>query len=380
MNFLVKQYLNDNKNKIKHNYLSKQFSDYKIIFKKIEKIIKFGDYTLGNQVKIFENKFKKLQKSKYAIAVGSGTDAIMLSLKALGIKEGDEVITTPFTFYATINAIVTAGAKPIFVDIADDFNIDPNLIEKKITKKTKAILPVHWTGRICDMSKISKIAKKYKLKVVEDACHSINAMRNKKYAGNFGDYGCFSMHPLKNLNVWGDGGVVVTNNKKLADKMNLLRNHGLVDRNTNKIYGYNSRLDTIQAVVANHLLKKINLITNARIKNAHYLDRNLKKIKSLNILERNKNLKEVFHIYSIKAKNRDKLVNFLKKKGIDAKIHYPKPMHFQPAYKIISLKKEKYPNSEKACKETFSLPVHEFIKKNDLDYMIDSIKKFYNEN
>ena len=256
MNFLVKQYLNDNKNKIKHNYLSKQFSDYKNIFKKIEKIIKFGDYTLGNQVKIFENKFKKLQKSKYAIAVGSGTDAIMLSLKALGIKEGDEVITTPFTFYATINAIVTAGAKPIFVDIADDFNIDPNLIEKKITKKTKAILPVHWTGRICDMSKISKIAKKYKLKVVEDACHSINAMRNKKYAGNFGDYGCFSMHPLKNLNVWGDGGVVVTNNKKLADKMNLLRNHGLVDRNTNKIYGYNSRLDTIQAVVANHLLKK----------------------------------------------------------------------------------------------------------------------------
>ena len=185
---------------------------------------------------------------------------------------------------------------------------------KKITKKTKVILPVHWTGRICDMSKISKIAKKYKLKVVEDACHSINAMRNKKYAGNFGDYGCFSMHPLKNLNVWGDGGVVVTNNKKLADKMNLLRNHGLVDRNTNKIYGYNSRLDTIQAVVANHLLKKINLITNARIKNAHYLDRNLKKIKSLNILERNKNLKEVFHIYSIKAKNRDKLVNFLKKK------------------------------------------------------------------
>ena len=380
MNFLLKQYLNDNKNKIKHNYLSKQFSDYKIIFKKIEKIIKFGDYTLGNQVKVFENKFKKLQKSKYAIAVGSGTDAIMLSLKAIGVKEGDEVITTPFTFYATINAIVTAGAKPVFVDIADDFNIDPNLIEKKITKKTKAILPVHWTGRICDMNKISKIAKKYKLKIIEDACHSINAMRNKRYAGNFGDYGCFSMHPLKNLNVWGDGGVVVTNNKRLADKMNLLRNHGLVDRNTNKIYGYNSRLDTIQAVVANHLLNKIDIITKSRIKNAHYLDRNLKKIKSLGILKRKKNLREVFHIYSIKAKNRNKLVNFLKTKGIDAKIHYPKPMHLQPAYKMISLKKEKYPNTEKACKETFSLPVHEFIKKKDLDYMINNIKKFYNEN
>ncbi len=294
MNFLVKQYLTDNKNKIKHNYLSRQFSDYKIIFKKIEKIIKFGDYTLGNQVKVFESKFKRLQKSKYAIAVGSGTDAIMLSLKAIGVKEGDEVITTPFTFYATINAIVTAGAKPIFVDIADDFNIDPNLIEKKITKKTKAILPVHWTGRICDMNKISKIAKKYKLKIIEDACHSINAKRYNRYAGNFGDYGCFSMHPLKNLNVWGDGGVVVTNKKKLADKMILLRNHGLVDRNTNKIYGYNSRLDTIQAVVANHLLNKIELITKSRIKNAHYLDRNLKNIKSLGILKRKKKFERSF--------------------------------------------------------------------------------------
>tara|TARA_B100001175_G_scaffold314786_1_gene324845 strand:+ start:17215 stop:18357 length:1143 start_codon:yes stop_codon:yes gene_type:complete len=380
MNFLVKQYIRDNKNKIKHNYLSKQFYDYKKIFKKIEKVIKFGDYTLGNEVKIFENGFKKLQKSKYAIAVGSGTDAIMLSLKALGIKEGDEVITTPFTFYATINAIVTSGAKPIYVDIADDFNIDPNLIEKKITKKTKAIVPVHWTGRICDMKKIKNISKKYNLKIVEDACHSINAHRYGVYAGNFGDYGCFSMHPLKNLNIWGDGGVVVTNNKKLADKMYLLRNHGLINRDTNKIYGYNSRLDTIQAVVANHLLKKINIITNSRIKNAKYLDKNLKELKNISVLRRDQSIKEVFHIYSIKAKKRDKLVNFLRRKGIDAKIHYPKPMHLQPASKTISLKSEKFPKAEKACRETFSLPVHEFIKKSDLDYMINNIKNFYNEN
>ena len=380
MNFLVKQYIRDNKNKIKHNYLSKQFYDYKKIFKKIEKVIKFGDYTLGNEVKIFENGFKKLQKSKYAIAVGSGTDAIMLSLKALGIKEGDEVITTPFTFYATINAIVTSGAKPIYVDIADDFNIDPNLIEKKITKKTKAIVPVHWTGRICDMKKIKNISKKYNLKIVEDACHSINAHRYGVYAGNFGDYGCFSMHPLKNLNIWGDGGVVVTNNKKLADKMYLLRNHGLINRDTNKIYGYNSRLDTIQAVVANHLLKKIHFITNSRIKNAKYLDKNLKELKNINVLRRDQSIKEVFHIYSLKAKKRDKLVNFLRRKGIDAKIHYPKPMHLQPASKTINLKSEKFPKAEKACRETFSLPVHEFIKKSDLDYMINNIKNFYNEN
>ena len=254
-NFLIKQYNSDKKMKIKHNYLSEQFQNSKKIFRLIDDTVKFNDFTLGRYVDLFEKQFCKYQKVKYAIGVGSGTDAIFLSLKALGIKEGDEVITPTYSFYATAGAIATAGAKPVFVDIKDDLNIDEEKIEKKITKKTRAIVPVHWSGRICNMKKILTIAKKYNLHVVEDACHAIMAHDDKKkYAGNFGITGCFSMHPLKNLNVWGDGGIVTTNNKKIYDKIRLIRNHGLISRNDCKVYGYNSRLDTIQAAVG---LKKL---------------------------------------------------------------------------------------------------------------------------
>ena len=226
-----------------------------------------------------KNKIKKLLKSKYVISVGSGTDAIMLSLKCIGVREGDEVITTPYTFYATIGAIATLGAKPVFVDVQDDYNLDPKK-KKKITKKTKAILPVHWSGRVCDMSAINKIAKKYKLKVIEDSCHAILAKYKGKIAGNLSDLGCFSMHPLKNLNVWGDGGFITTDNKSYYKKLMLLRNHGLVSRNINKIFGYNSRLDTIQATVALQILKKIKFITRKRIYNAKILDENFEKTKT----------------------------------------------------------------------------------------------------
>ena len=213
-NYIFKQYKNDKKFSIAHNYLSKQFSDYKTIFSKIEKVIKFNDFTLGKEVENFEKKISKILKSKFVVSVGSGTDALMLSLKTLGIKDGDEVITSPYTFYATIGAIVTAGAKPVFADVSYDYNIDPEEIKKKITKKTKAILPVHWSGKICNMDKIIKISKEFKIPIVEDSCHGILATRKKKLAGTFGEFGCFSLHPLKNLNVWGDGGFVIVKKKK----------------------------------------------------------------------------------------------------------------------------------------------------------------------
>ena len=227
----------------------------------------------------------------------------MLSLKALGIKEGDEVITTPYTFYATIGAIVTAGAKPVFVDVDEDYNIDTNKIEVKINKRTKAILPVHWSGRICNMRKIKSISLKYKIPIVEDACHAILAKYYKKFAGKFGDFGCFSLHPLKNLNVWGDGGFIIPKNKKHYETIRLMRNHGLVSRNKNLIFGYNSRLDTIQAVIANHLLKKIKNITKKRIYNSLYLEKKLSSIKDLVFKKRFKYLVEVFHLYEIRLKN-----------------------------------------------------------------------------
>ena len=179
MNFLPQQYIDDKKLKIRHNYLTFQFSDYKKIFKKIEKVVKKNDFTLGTEVDLFENNIKKLIKQKYVVAVGSGTDGLMLSLKCLGIGEGDEVITTPYTFYATIGAIVSAGATPKFVDVGSDYNINPDLIEKAITKKTKAIVPVHWSGRVCDMDKIKKLSKKYKIPIIEDACHAIEATYKK---------------------------------------------------------------------------------------------------------------------------------------------------------------------------------------------------------
>ena len=219
-NFLPKQYAKDKKFNIKHNYLSEQFKDYNLILNKIKKVIRYNDFTLGKEVNIFENNIKKILNQKYVVAVGSGTDALMLSLKCLNIKEGDEVITTPYTFYATIGAIVTAGAKPVFVDVKEDYNIDVSKIEKKITKKTKAILPVHWSGKICDMDEIMKISKKYNIPIVEDACHAILAKYKGRYAGTFGEFGCFSLHPLKNLNIWGDGGYLVVKKKKSLQKNN----------------------------------------------------------------------------------------------------------------------------------------------------------------
>lgn len=377
-NFLTDQYTVDKKYKIKHNYLKEQFNDYKNIFKKISKVIKFNDFTLGFEVQNFENNFRKIISSKHCIGVGSGTDAIYLALKCLGLRSGDEVITTPYTFYATINAIIQADCVPKFVDAQADFNINADLIEASITKKTKAILVVHWAGRVCEMNRIRKIAKKNNLFIVEDACHAALAKKDNVFAGNFGDIGCFSLHPLKNLNVWGDGGMIVTKSNKYNNKLRLLRNHGLINRNQIKIFGVNSRLDTIQAVVANHLLKKLPQITFKRINNAKLIDKKLRNIKQIYIPKRIKNLKEVFHIYSLQVKKRNSLVKFLNSKGIDAKKHYPIPMHLQsPLKKLHKYKKGDFPVAEKLSNETISLPVHEFLTVNQLNFMCDKIREFY---
>ena len=278
INFYPKQYTKDQKIKLNHSYLIEQFSDYSKILKKVIKVIKKGDYTLGNEVDKFEATISKRMKCKHTIAVGNGTDALYLTLKAYGIGINDEVITTPFTFIATVGSIVTAGAKPVFVDIKDDYNIDEKKIEKAITKKTKAIMPVHWAGRPVELRKISKIAKKYNLKLIQDSCHAIDSRYFGRSIVDFGNACTFSMHPLKNLNIWGDGGFILTNDTNLAKKLYLLRNHGLKDRNNCDFFAYNSRLDTIQAAVANYKLKnKLNNITKKRINNAKLLDSMLKK-------------------------------------------------------------------------------------------------------
>jgi dTDP-3-amino-2,3,6-trideoxy-4-keto-D-glucose/dTDP-3-amino-3,4,6-trideoxy-alpha-D-glucose/dTDP-2,6-dideoxy-D-kanosamine transaminase len=376
-NFLPEQYDRTNALPINHNYLAQQFADRDEILAKIGEVVARGDFTLGRAVDEFEAEYAAIAGTRHAVGVGSGTDALFLSLKALGIAEGDEVITTPYTFFATVGAIVTAGARPVFVDIAEDYNIDPALIERAVTPRTKAILPVHWSGKPCRMHEINGIAERRGLAVVEDACHAIKATLDGKPAGSFGDTGCFSMHPLKNLNVWGDGGVITTSSDELAAKLRLLRNHGLVNRDECAVFAYNSRLDTIQAVVARHLLKKIDHITARRVDNASYFDRELRKVPGIRVPARDANVRQVFHIYCIRAERRDELVRFLVARGVDAKIHYPIPMHLQPASKAYGYKRGDFPVAEAVTGSVLSLPVHEFITPPDREKVVDLIREFY---
>lgn len=376
-NFLPSQYKRDEEFRIQHNYLYDQFADRKEILEKIEGVVRRGDFTLGEEVDRFEEEFASLIGVKYAIGVGSGTDALFLSLRALDIQPGDEVITTAFTFYATVGAIVTAGATPVFCDIGDDFNLNIELIESKITSKTKAIIPVHWSGRPCSMDKLMELSNSKGIPVIEDACHSILAEINGKKTGTFGLTGCFSFHPLKNLNVWGDGGIVTTNSEEINSKIRLLRNHGLSDRDTCEVFAYNSRLDTVQAVVAHHMLPKLSDLTNKRIQNAKFLDNALASLPQITVPTRVEGIKEVFHIYSFHAENRDKLQKHLNAKGIDAKVHYPRPIHLQPAAQKFGHKIGDFPKSESAAHDTLSLPVHEFISESDLDFMVSEIRAFY---
>ena len=377
-NFYPNQYKKDKKFCINHNYLSEQFSDHEEIFAKIKDVVKNNDFTLGKCVDDVEKLISKECKTKEAIAVGSGTDALMLSLKVLGVKEGDEVITCTYTFYATVGAIVTAGAKPIFCDCDEDYNINVNEIKEKISPKTKAIIPIHWSGRPCNMDELREISKDYSIPIVEDACHALQAEYKGQRCGSFGDLGCFSFHPLKNLNVWGDGGIIVTNNINLSNRLKLIRNHGLVERNVCQEFSYNSRLDTIQAVVAKHLIeKKLPNITKNRIKNAKLYDKYLGDITDLKLQERINSIREVFHLYTIQAKKRDQLALFLQNNGVDAKIHYPIPMHLQPAAKKFNYSLGDFPVAEKLAQNTISLPVHEFISEEQIFSVSKLIKKFY---
>ena len=363
--------------KVKYSYLQKQFSNSSDLWTKLKRFVDTGDFTLGKELYQFEKSFAKIIGTKYAVGVNSGTDAIKLSLKVLGIQKGDEIITAANTFVATVGAITEIGAKPIFVDCDDTFCMNVDQVEKKITKKTKAIVPVHFTGYMTNMIKLNKIAKKYKLPIVEDACQSILAYINKKNAGTWGNFGAFSLHPLKNINVWSDGGVITTNNYSDYKKLKLLRNHGLSDRDTVKICGYNSRLDTFQAVVGNWLLPSAKKIAFNRIKTANYLDTHLKKIKEITIPPRIINQKIVYHLYIVFAENRNDLLNYCQKKGIEAKIHYPVPIYRQKALKFLKHKKGDFPITDAHTKKIITFPCHQHLTKKEIDYIIKTVRTFY---
>ncbi len=253
-------------------------------------------------------------------------------------------------------------------------------MKKKITKKTKAIVPVHFTGYMSNMIEIKKIASKHNLVVVEDACQSILGNINGINAGLWGAAGAFSLHPLKNINVWSDGGIIVTNKKNIYEKIKLLRNHGLKDRDNVSIMGFNSRLDTIQAVVGNWILPQAKWISDKRIKNANYLDTKLSKIKGISIPPRPKNYRLVYHLYILFAQNRDRLLKYCIRKGIEAKIHYPIPIYRQPAMKFLKHKLGDFPVTDIHTKKIITFPCDQHLSKSQLDFIVKTVKKFYEEN
>ena len=362
---------------VRYSYLKQQFANCDDLWNELKKFVSTGDFTLGKHLKRFEKNFANLIGTKYAIGVNSGTDAIKLSLKALGIKQGDEVITAANTFVATVGAINELGAKIVFIDCDDSFCMNVNHLENYITNKTKAIVPVHFTGYMTNMPKLLEISNRFKIPVIEDACQSILGAIDDKNAGTWGETGAFSLHPLKNINVWSDGGMIVTSNRNLYNKISLLRNHGLSNRNNVEILGYNSRLDTIQAVVGNWLLPQAHKITNKRIQNAKYLDKQLSKIKQIKIPPRLKNYKIVYHLYIVIAEKRDDLLKYCLEKGVEAKVHYPIPMYLQKALNFMNHREGDFPITDKHSKKIITFPCDQHLSINELDYIISTIKDFY---
>ncbi|MEK6542848.1 MAG: DegT/DnrJ/EryC1/StrS family aminotransferase [Elusimicrobiota bacterium] len=364
--------------RVPFSYLDRQFADLDSYMADLKAFVKTGDFTLGAPLTKFEEGFAALHKAPHAIGVASGTDAITYSLKALGVGPGDDVITTPMTFIATVGGIVMAGANPVFVDSEDGFVIDPAKIEAAINPKTKAIVPVHYTGNVADMPTIMAIAKKHKLIVIEDACQAIGGGIDGKPVGSWGEAACFSLHPLKNINVWSDGGFIVTHDDKLAAHLRLLRNHGLVNRDEVVLFGGNSRLDTLQAVIGNRLIPQSPEISRKRIANAERYDRAFAALSEfIQVPKRRPGVKHVYHLYVIRVKDRDGLLAFLNDQGIEAKVHYPVPVHLQPAAKSLGYKKGDFPKCEADCPQIITLPAHQHLTDEELDYTIEKVREFY---
>ena len=365
--------------KVRYSYLPQQFNDCEDLWKDLKDFVATGDFTLGEPLTRFEESFAKLIGTKYAVGVNSGTDAIKLSLKALNIGPGDEVITAANTFVATVGPICELGATPVFVDCNDTFCMNTDLVEEKITDKTKAFLPVHYTGYMTDMRKMNLLSEKYNIPVIEDACQSILGAIDGKNAGTWGKTGAFSLHPLKNINVWSDGGVIVTDDDELYKTLRLLRNHGFENRDTVVMMGCNSRLDTIQAVVGNWILPQAKSISDRRIANARYLDNGLQKINEISIPPRPKDFRLVFHLYIVFAKDRDGLLKHCLDKGIDAKIHYPIPIYKQSALDYLGYKDGDFPVTDEHVEKIITFPCDQHLEQDQLDYIISTVAQYYED-
>lgn len=340
--------------------------------KAVLEVLSSGMLAQGEKVREFEQKFAKYIGTKYAVATSNGTTAIHLTLLALGTKKGDEVITTPFTFISTATPILFCGAKPVFADIdRRTFNIDPEEIESSIKKSTKLILPVHLYGQPAELASIMRIAKEYDLAVVEDSCQAHGALYKNRKVGSFGDAGCFSFYPTKNMTT-GEGGMVTTNNKELAERVRLLRDHGQKRRYEYLCIGYNFRLTDIAAAIGIEQLKKLDEFNAKRRENAKFLSEELSDV--VEVPYTIKGVKHAFHQYTIKVKHRDRLKDKLIANGVGACIYYPKPLHYYRALRKFSNNNLK--NAEKCSKEVLSLPVHPSLTTKELRTIVECVRKF----
>lgn len=355
--------------------LKKQYKDLKDeIFSMLEDILESSHYILGNKVKELEEKVREYHGSKESIGVASGTDALHLVLRAFGISEGDEVITTPFTFFATVEAILYTGAKPVFVDIQPDtFNINVSQIEDKITNRTKAILPVHMFGHPADMKEIMEIAKKYSLLVIEDCAQAFGASLYGIKTGSFGDAGCFSFYPSKNLGAYGDGGMIVINRSEIAEKIRMLRNHGSKGNYIHEFIGFNSRLDEIQAGILLVKFKKIDEFNKKRRQKALLYNQLLNDI--VVCPTEKDGIYHVYHQYTIKSPKRDLIQQKLGEKGISSVVYYPIPLHLQKALNFLGYKLGDFPEAERSSKEVLSLPIYPELEDSDIILTSDVIRK-----
>jgi dTDP-3-amino-2,3,6-trideoxy-4-keto-D-glucose/dTDP-3-amino-3,4,6-trideoxy-alpha-D-glucose/dTDP-2,6-dideoxy-D-kanosamine transaminase len=358
--------------RVPYNYLPLQYSDTahhnlaRDILRDIEAEVHRGLFTLGPWVEKFEQAICEKYDVGYCIGVNSGTDALILSLKVLGIGQGDTVLVPSNTFLATVGAVVSVGATPMFIDVGADYQMD---IDKAVHRRVEAVINVHLTGLARNIHWFKR--------TINDAAQAIGAEHEEQSVATFADMSCFSLHPLKNLHCLGDGGFITTDHEDDAEELTLLRNHGLLDRDTCVMPGYNSRLDSIQAIAAWHGLKIIDEVNDKRRANAARYDAGLKDCSGVTIPPRFELYKQVYHTYMLQFEERDELKNHLAKCGVDARIHYPVPVHLQPGYRYLGYRRGDLPETERQADRILSLPIHEYLTEDQVDYAIDCIRGFY---
>jgi dTDP-4-amino-4,6-dideoxygalactose transaminase len=361
------------------------FLDLKIQYKQIEQEVipmiteamTNAAFVGGPQVTGFETEFAEYCNSQYCVGVNSGTDALRFALMAVGIKQGDEVITVPNTFIATTEAISQVGARPVFVDVSPKtYNLDVSLIKEKMTSKTKAIVPVHLYGQPADMDPIMEMAREHDIAVIEDACQAHGATYKDRKAGSIGAAGCFSFYPGKNLGAYGEGGAVVTQDEEVAKKIRMIRDHGQAEKYFHNIEGYNGRLDAIQAGVVRIKLKRLEDWNRARRENAKCYDAFLSKVNGVTIPFEPDFARSVYHLYVILVDDRDGLQKYLADRGIATGLHYPLPLHIQKAYSYLGYKEGTFPVTENAAKKLLSLPMFPELTREQIEYVCEAIKEF----